>query len=100
MLTDRCLYALRLMRDTGEEIVQDGLAVYVGEEAFGVRTVTALLRVMAIKDVSDVKGLRRYVINDAGLGILERPVLADEITAAFIAGRNFTIRDNRVEEID
>jgi hypothetical protein len=96
VLSKRAMEALRLMRDEDEEIVQDRLAVYVGSERFGPRTVTALLRVMAVKDVSDGAGMQRYVINDAGLGILERPELADEITVALLGGRPFMIRDNRV----
>lgn len=96
-LSKRQMRLLELMRDTGEELVAEGLQVWVGEERFSVGSYKAVLRIAAIKDVSDCKGLGRFVINDIGEGVLRRPELADEVAYAFIAGKNFTIKNDHVE---
>lgn len=98
MLSRRATEALRLMRDTGEELVAEGLVVWIGEERFSARTRLALLEAMAISDVSHTsdRSFRRYIVNSTGRAILERPELADEIKIALAKGEPFTIRDNRV----
>lgn len=99
MLSDRCLYALRLMRDNDEEMVADGIHVWIGGERFSWRTAGDLRADMSVTDTSDGAGLRRFVINSTGRAILERPELADEITVALLSGEPFTIRGDRIELI-
>lgn len=96
---DRGVAALRHMM-SGEEAVVSGLSAWVDAERFAVSTIYKLLAVTALTDVSDEGGLCRYAINSTGRAILSRPQLADEIAVALCAGRNFTIRDNQIREID
>lgn len=96
MLTSAQTDILRLMVDTEEELVAEGLVVWVGERRSSRGTLKALLRCCAIKDVSDVKGLQRFAANDAASAILRRPELADEIEAAVMRRLTFTIRADQV----
>lgn len=79
------------------EIVCDGLSCWIGAQRVHRSTVTQLLRLIALHDVSDVKGAQRYEINETGRALLRRPELESEITAAVLAGRgSWMLRDDRL----
>jgi len=69
-LTRRQLTVLRAMRDREDaEIVREHGVAYLGDERVASRTVDALLRACAVKDVSS-GSLERYRINGTGREIL------------------------------
>jgi len=75
MLTKRQLEALRLMRDTDQEMVYEHGECMVGYERFGRRTFFALLRACAIRHDSTSAspgsgGMEIYSINETGRGLL------------------------------
>lgn len=99
-LSDRALEMLRLAIELDEEIVAEGFVVYVDTESFSRRTLTQLLLCLALKDVSDTKGLRRFVVNDTGQQILKRPALADEVYQAVQRSENFQVVDGEVRPLE
>lgn len=86
--------------DPEGEIVCDGLACWLGDRQISRSTVAVLLHHLAIKDVSDVKGIDRYAINETGEAIVRRPQLAYEILEAVKVGRAFTTVDDRVQFLE
>ena len=72
-MTKRQLEVLRIMRDTGEELVYERGEGYMGYSRVAPRTVFALLRVMALRKTDGSPGeLERYIIGETGLAILKR----------------------------
>lgn len=70
-LTRRQLDILQLMRDEDEELVYSRGIAYVGFERISTRTLSALLRAVAIKaDQFNSKEFERYTINETGREIL------------------------------
>jgi hypothetical protein len=51
---------------------------------------------MAIRDVSDVKGARRYTINETGELLLRRPDQEDVVRRMLLAGGAWTIRGDEI----
>lgn len=95
---------LQLMADAepgseDAELVVDGTIAYVGLERTNKFIVHHLLRRLVLTDVSDVKGIERYVISDTGRAVLRRPELEGEILAALAARERFTIRDDHLVPI-
>lgn len=94
------LKTLREMKEADEkenfddaEIACDGLVCYIGARQISRRTVNALLKLTLIKaDWSG--GIERYVITETARHVLERPELEDELCAAILNGKNFTIADD------
>jgi hypothetical protein len=72
-LTERQREALRLMRDTDEEMVWENGQVWVGLERFSRSTVVALIRACAVSldQFSTVGKVERYSINSTGCKLLE-----------------------------
>lgn len=99
MLSPRALAVLQMASYLDEEIVAEGIACFVGEERTTWGVVRQLLHCLALSDVSDTKGIKRFVVSSSGEAILRRPDLATEIAAAVLGGINFTIRDDRVVPI-
>lgn len=96
MLTPRQLEILARMEDDGEELVVEGREVWIGYERTTPWTVRALLRVCAISDVSDVKGLERYAINGTGRAIRADPSLAYDVAQMLRTGGSFTIQNGAI----
>lgn len=89
MLTKRQREILTVMRDTEEELVYERGQGYVGDSPVAARTVFALFRLCAVRNVSDTKGgLERYVINETGTRLLQGDVSAlDPLRAAVALNR-------------
>lgn len=97
MLTKTQRTILQDMLDTGEDMVVEGLQVWIGDRRSSRATLKAFLRCCVVKDVSDVKGLDRYIAkDDIARAVLARPELADEIEMALLRLKSFTIQDNQV----
>lgn len=100
MLTRAQTEILELMLDTGEEMVADGIQVWVGDRRTSHSTLLALLRVLAVQDVSDVKGISRYVVDRRfAQALLTNPELCDQIANALRANTPFTLNDNNRLEL-
>jgi hypothetical protein len=95
-LTARQLELLREMVETDEELVCEGIAIWLGDRRVSAMIPHAFLKIAVISDVSDTKGLVRYVANETAKAVVARPALADEIDGAITVGKPFTIIDNRV----
>jgi hypothetical protein len=83
------------------EIVSDddGGACYLGLHRVHSGSINRLLIMMAISDRSDTS-MRRYCINDAGRAIVRRPNIVQEIMWATAHKKPFTIKNDRVIELD
>ena len=99
----KMLQAMADAEDRGEyedaEAVCDRLQVWVGDEQYSWRTIMAGIRLMALRDVSDVKGARRYTINSVGRLLLRSPDQADRIREIMIRGGSWTIKGDEVVEM-
>ena len=76
-------------------------AARAGWEPSGSRApdLDALLRLAALRDVSDVKGLQRFELNSTGRALARRPALADQVRLALLAGSFWTIVNDRIERL-
>jgi hypothetical protein len=92
-------YVLLIMADEDEELVCEREQCWVGDHRTSWQVVRWLLRVLAIKDVSDTKGLTRYAINETGRALLRRPELEWEIFRAVLKKQSFTISKDRIVEL-
>lgn len=99
MLTPRAMEVLRMMLQGDEEFVAEGIHCWVGDVQVSRATLRQLLRCLALKDVSDQSGIERYVVNDIGKAILERPALAEEVAVKALAGQGFTVIDGSVVDM-
>lgn len=88
-----------MMADTGEEIVCEGVQCWIGTRQTSWGLVRGLLRLLALKDVSDTKGLQRFTINDTGRAILRRPELENEITYHILKGKPFTVVNDHIKAL-
>jgi hypothetical protein len=96
-ITPTVHYVLRKMADEEEEMICERNECWVGDHRTTLGICRKLLRIMAIKEVSDTKdGLQRYAINETGHSILRRPELGNEIFYAVFNGRSFTVREDRI----
>lgn len=101
MLSSGMREVLQMMADAdpgdyyNAEIVCDGLQCYIGSRSTSRRTVTALLRHLAISENRDGK-MARYTINETGRAILRRPEIISEIERALLTGGSWTIRDDKI----
>ena len=93
MLTKRAAEILDLMLEAemrqdyeGAEIVCDGLSCYLGEMLVSRRTVTNLIRHVAVSLASEPGGMERYTVSGTGRKIAADPSVADRIVAALEAG--------------
>lgn len=106
-LSPRIIEVLTLMKKAEDEqnwedaeLVSGDRVYYLGLERVGPSAVKTLLQLVALRDVSDVKGCRRYVLNDVSRAILLRPEVSQEVTEALNSRRRFTVINNRVEYIE
>jgi hypothetical protein len=93
MLTRRATQILNSMveaetRDDHEnaEIVCEGITCWLGEDRLSRRTVTVLIRHVAVRLASEPGSLERYVINETGRNILKDPTVADDVLASLLVG--------------
>jgi hypothetical protein len=77
------------------EIVCDGGECWLGVRRVNRNTVNALLEVLAVRH-DTLGGADHYTLNDTGRSILARPELSTDIRMAVVAGKPFTIENNRV----
>lgn len=82
------------------EVVRDGRQCWLGIERVPGRVLDEAIRCSALERVSGDDKVERYVINGIGRAVLRRPELAGEILAAVLSGRQFTVRDDRVADLD
>lgn len=95
------LMEMKVNENTGDgELVRDGRQSYLGDCRVPSTVVDKLLRLMAIRDVSDSKGLERYVINSVGKAIINDPGIVGELVRFIAAGRPFTVREGKLELMD
>lgn len=81
----------------GAEIVVEGREAWLGMERLSIRTVTQLLRLMALSEADGCHPRTpRYVLNGTGRALARRASLAQEIEAAIATGRNFTITEGAI----
>jgi hypothetical protein len=80
------------------EVTCEGRECWVGLRQTNWRTVNALLRLVALRDVSDTDCVR-YAINDVGQLLLEQSGAEDEIRRALYSGHNFTIENGHVRRL-
>ncbi len=100
-LTPSVYDLLKTMKELDEEAVQEGIEVWVDLRRFHAGTVHKALQLCALRDVSDDTGaLRRYVLNDIGLAILDDPEQADKVVMLLALRRNMTVRGGKVVEFD
>lgn len=95
MLSKRSMEVLRLMIEAEKreeyedsEIVCDGGICYLGETRISRRTVSDLLRHVALSSASEPGSLERYTVSGTGKKIAEDPAVADRVVAALLAGVN------------
>lgn len=94
MLSPRALEILKEMhaaeaREDWEdsEIVCSGIDCWLGLTRVARRTVTSLVRHMAVSLASEPGSEERYVLSGTGRKILEDPAVADRVLAALLTGQ-------------
>jgi hypothetical protein len=85
--------------DYEAEVVRERRQCWRGAARVANRILEEAVRCSALDSVGDEGGIERYVINGIGRAVLRRPELAEEIMAAALAGRQFTVRDDRVADL-
>lgn len=84
------------------EIVAEGIECFIGTKRTNFRLVKALLKIMAISDVSDGGYgaiFRRFQINETGRAYLADESQIDVVMRCLARGQNITFKDGRVVEI-
>lgn len=83
----------------GSQIVCSGVECWLGLRRISRRTVNCLLRLLAIKPAWE-SAINYFCITDAGRSLLERPEFENELRAAILVGKPFTItNDHKIELI-
>lgn len=82
------------------EAVADGLQVWVGDQQFHWKTVEQGIRLVCLRDVSDVKGAKRFTINATGRLLLRCPDQEDAVQRMLLEGGAWTIRDDKVVRME
>lgn len=82
--------------DEENEIVCEGRECWIGSVRIHRSTLNKLLRLLAVRDVSDVKGLERYTINSTGQQLLKHPALEHKIPRALADGGPFQIKNGEI----
>ena len=85
--------------DYEAEVVRERRQCWRGAERVRNRVLDEAIRCSAVDSVGEEGGIERYVINGIGRAVLRRPELAEEVLAAALAGRRFTVRDDRVADL-
>lgn len=93
MLTERAHEILQQMHSAeaqedweNAEIVCDGIECWLGLTRVSRRTVTCLLRHVAVSMASEPGSAERYTLSGTGRRILVDPSVADRVVAAMLAG--------------
>jgi hypothetical protein len=80
------------------DIMCDGGQCWRGDDRTSRDTVNRLLGLLLISECSWGGGSEHFTLNDSGRAVLRRPELADELKAAVLEGRAFTIdADDRIQ---
>jgi hypothetical protein len=101
-MTPRALEVLKLMIELEElghepDLVREDRAVWLGGERLANRTLDSLIMHVAVASSSDEgASVERFEVNSTGRAIARRPELADEVLAAVMGRKPFTIREDRV----
>lgn len=82
------------------EVVREGRQCWLGSERVSGRVLEEAIRSSAVNNVSDSNVIERYVINEIGQAVLRRPELAEEVMVAILSGRQFTVRDDRIIDME
>lgn len=81
------------------EIVCDGLDCWMGDERISRRTVTRLIRVVALS-LDDGGGAEHYTLNGTGRALAENPALGGDVEAAILRGGAFSIIDGKIVDLE
>lgn len=81
------------------EIVCEGREIWIGYTRIGAGTLNQLLRLLAVRDVSEGNGLRRFAINDTGKALVANPFLESALAQAIALGKPFTIIDGKIQDM-
>jgi len=97
----RALEVLKVMIELDEaghepDLVREGRAVWLGCERLANRTLDSLIMHVAVSETDGSDLVKRYEVNSTGRAIARRPELADEVLAAIMGRKAFTIREDRV----
>lgn len=95
-MTPAALRVLKHLADNpSEDIICSGIICYCGIDQISRRTVTQLLRIVAISKEDWAKE-EYYSINGTGHALLRRPELENEIKATLLTGGSFTFVDDKL----
>lgn len=113
MLTKRQLEILRQMADAygredflEAEIACEGISCWLGYERISIRTLKAFVDHIVVSRI-DTSGNGMYLslsgyweINSTGMAVTRRPELADEVWLRVRNGKPFTIKDDRICDLE
>lgn len=85
--------------DYEAEVVCEGRSCWIGCRRVPPAAVDELLRLVALKDVSEELAVKRYRINDVGRALHRRPEVETDIVRAIMSGGSFTINNDEVVAI-
>jgi len=85
--------------DYEDEIVCERRSCWIGTQRVSPAALDELLRLVALRDVSEGAAVQRYRINDVGKALHRNPAIEADILRAISTGGSFTIQNDQVVPI-